>query len=166
MGGIQVEPRFEIQTTIDRELMKHFAQYTLKKPRVRIGRIPLLLMGLFEIWVSGPVFTTVGVLVILYALLLPLLLQWSYWRRNQPKAGTQCIHTFFDDRFTAVNGTLTQTVQYDDLFVIEETKEVFALRRDRNGAAILPKSAFTAGSPEDFRKFIEEKTGKQIKFIR
>ena len=161
-----MEPRFEVQVAIDRDLMKLFSQYSMKKPRARIIRLALLVMGLFELWASGPVFTSVGVFAILYALCYPLLIQQIYWRKNQPKGGTQCVHTFYDDHFTAVNGSLSQTVQYDDLFVIEETNEVFALRRDRNGAAILPKSAFTAGSPDDFRTFIEEKTGKSIKFIR
>ncbi len=161
-----MEPRFEMQTTVNKDLVKQLAHYTLMKPRFRISRLILLCIGLFELWLSSPASIAVGVLAILYTLCYPLLIQWNYWRRNQPKAGTLYSYSFFDDRFTIVNGSLSQSAQYDDLFEVEETKEVFGLKRDKNGAVILPKSAFTLGSPDDFRAFIEEKTGKKIRFIR
>lgn len=160
-----MEPRFELQTTVNKDLMKHFAHYSLKKPRLRISRLLLLCIGLFELWLSSPASIAVGVIAILYALCYPMLIQWNYWRRNRPKAGTLYAYSFSDDRFTIINGSLSQSAQYDDLFEIEETKEVFGLKRDKNGAVILPKSACTTGSPDDFRAFIQEKTGKKIKFI-
>lgn len=161
-----MEPRFEMQTTVNKDLMKQLAHYSLMKPRFRISRLLLLCIGLFELWLSSPASIAVGVIALLYALCYPMLIQWNYWRRNQPKAGTLYSYSFFDDRFTIVNGSLSQSAQYDDLFEVEETKEVFGLKRDKNGTVILPKPAFTTGSPEDFRAFIEEKTGKKIKFIR
>jgi len=161
-----MEPRFELQTTVNKDLMKQLAHYSLMKPRLRISRLLLLCIGLFELWLSSPASIAVGVIALLYALCYPMLIQWNYWRRNQPKAGTLYAYSFFDDRFTIVNGSLSQSAQYDDLFEVEETKEVFGLKRDKNGTVILPKPAFTTGSPEDFRAFIQEKTGKKIKFIR
>lgn len=161
-----MEPRFEMQTTVNKDLMKQLAHYSLMKPRFRISRLLLLCIGLFELWLSSPASIAVGVIALLYALCYPMLIQWNYWRRNQPKAGTLYSYSFFDDRFTIVNGSLSQSAQYDDLFEVEETKEVFGLKRDKNGTVILPKPAFTTGSPDDFRAFIQEKTGKKIKFIR
>jgi len=161
-----MEPRLELQTTVNKTLMKQLAHYTLMKPRIRISRVILLCIGLFELWLSSPASIAVGVIAILYVLCYPMLIQWNYWRRNQPKAGSLYAYSFFDDHFTIVNGSLSQSAQYDDLFEIEETKEVFGLKRDKNGTVILPKSCFTAGTPDGFRAFIEEKTGKKIKFIR
>ena len=161
-----MEPRLELQTTVNKTLMKQLAHYTLMKPRIRISRVILLCIGLFELWLSSPASIAVGVIAILYVLCYPMLIQWNYWRRNQPKAGSLYAYSFFDDHFTIVNGSLSQSAQYDDLFEVEETKEVFGLKRDKNGTVILPKPAFTTGSPEDFRAFIQEKTGKKIKFIR
>lgn len=161
-----MEPRFEMQVTVNKDLMKQFTHYSLMKPRIRISRVILLCLGLFELWLSSPATIAVGVIAILYALCYPILIQWNYWRKNQPKAGTLYAYSFFDDHFSLVNGSLSQSAQYDDLFEIEETKEVFGLRRDKNGTLLLSKSAFTTGTPDDFRAFIEEKTGKKIRFIR
>ncbi|MBQ2956688.1 MAG: YcxB family protein [Clostridia bacterium] len=167
-----MEPRFEVPFTINRDLMKIFAGYSSARWAFRLRRILFLVLGCLELFLASlsgfhsilPVI--IGVLSLLLAVFYSQYLQWWYWRRNKPKAGTAVVYTFFEDRFTAVSGTLSQSAQYDDLFEVVETKAVFGLRRDKSGAAILPKSCFTVGSPDDFRAFIEEKTGKKIKFIR
>jgi len=167
-----MEPRFELQTTVNKDLMKHFARDSCTSRSVKIRRLLLLAFGCIELYLASLtgfrsiLIVIVCLLSILLAVFYPNYLQLCYWQRNKPKAGTLYVYTFFDDHFTIVNGSLSQSAQYDDLFEVTETKEAFGLKRDKNGAVILPKSCFTLGTPDDFRTFIEEKTGKKIKFIR
>ena len=110
-----MEPRFEVQFTINRDLMKIFAGYSSARWAFRLRRILFLVLGCLELFLASlsgfhsilPVI--IGVLSLLLAVFYSQYLQWWYWRRNKPKAGTAVVYTFFEDRFTAVSGTLSQS---------------------------------------------------------
>ncbi len=167
-----MEPRFEVQTTINKDLMKTFARYSCTAWPVRLRRILLLAFGCIELFLayltgfSSLLAIILGLATVLLAVFYPHYLQWWYWRRNTPKAETLYVNTFFDDHFEASSSTYNSSALYSDIFDIRETKEAFALKRDKSGAVLFPKSCFTIGTPDDFRAFIEEKTGKKIKLIR
>ncbi len=167
-----MEPRFEVQTTISKDLMKHFARYSCTSRSVKIRRLLLLAFGCIELYLASLTgFRSIpaivlGLLAVLLVVFYPQYLQWWYWRRNKPKAGTLYINTFFDDHFDTNSDTYCSSAQYSDIFEVQETKEAFGLKRDKGGAVLFPKSNFTVGTPDDFRVFLTEKTGKKIKFIR
>ena len=47
-----------------------------------------------------------------------------------------------------------------------ELPEYFVFLFDKNHAQIYTKAGMTGGSPEEFRAFLAEKTGKEILFVK
>ncbi|MBQ2956687.1 MAG: YcxB family protein [Clostridia bacterium] len=88
------------------------------------------------------------------------------WKQNKKYDGATTVVTFFDGHFVDVSKGVTYTVQYSELVEIEESAEIIFLKTTNVYGFVISKSDFTIGTPDDFRAFIEEKTGKKIKFIR
>ena len=88
------------------------------------------------------------------------------WKNNKNREGDFVSTAFFDEHFTSSSKNVSSVVQYEEICALEESNEVFFLLRTKTNGVSLVKSDFTIGTPDAFRAFIEEKTGKKIKFIR
>ena len=187
-----MEPRFEVRTVTDKELMTHLAKYALKNPRRRILTVLVVCMGLLLFYMYGSyldpwiirwafsadnpngvssfivywIFLLFGVFFLLYPLYVFHMMRLKFWRVYRHRAGEVNAHAFFEDHFTSETKGVSSVMQYESLFEVIETKEVFCIKSTKAHGAVLPKTSFTTGSPDDFRAFIEEKTGKKIRFIR
>ena len=187
-----MEPKFETRTVTDRNLMKQMARYTCKSLRQRILMVLTVCVGLMLFRLYGSylnpriirwafssdnsnglssfilawIFLLFGALFILYPLYAPRIMARKYWSRFKHLAGSVNTNRFFDDYFASETQGSSSVAQYESIFEIVETKEAFGLKKDKLFGAVLPKSAFTIGSPDDFRAFIEGKTGKKVRFIR
>ena len=56
-------------------------------------------------------------------------------------------------------------IQYTSFVRLVETREQFLLFRGEYQANILPLAGFVKGAPEDFRTFIQEKTGRTFERV-
>lgn len=55
---------------------------------------------------------------------------------------------------------------YDQIRLVAETRDYFALILDRRHGQIYDKRGFSWGSPEEFRVFIEKKTGLRVQHVK
>lgn len=191
-----MEPRFEVRTVTDKALFLKLVRFDAKHWRIRLFRIFYLLLALFyfyqikdlfnadllywllhggysEFLKENPVSAIIAVLAVPFGLYLiirsvffiPMAVR-RVWKNNKNREGDFVVSVFFDDHFTSSSKNVSSVVQYGEICALEESSEIFFLKRTKTSGVSICKSDFTAGSPEDFRAFIEEKTGKKIKFIR
>lgn len=71
-------------------------------------------------------------------------------------------YRFCDEGFTEIDEIQESRIKYTALIKLVETNGYFLLYVQKRAAHILPKARFTAGNPEDFAAFLEEKTGKKV----
>lgn len=120
-------------------------------------------------------------LVVLYSLASPFMIAYLLmisvfadrvdahrkWKEQKKYEGTITSTQFFDDHFCDLSSSsITTSLSYSEVIAIEESENFFMLIYPGSRAVSVAKSDFTIGSPDDFRAFIEEKTGKKIRFIR
>lgn len=89
------------------------------------------------------------------------------WKKQKQYDGSITSTSFFDDHFCDVsNKSITVTLSYGEVTAVEESDDFFCMITSSARGISVAKSDFTTGTPDDFRAFIEEKTGKKIRFIR
>ena len=74
--------------------------------------------------------------------------------------------TFDDDGFSVWEPSGAGSYRYHALTAVWEDKERCYLFLQGKMQYILQKTAFTQGTPEDFRTFISQKTGKPVEYIQ
>ena len=74
--------------------------------------------------------------------------------------------TFEEDGFSAWEPSGTSSYRYHALTAVWEDGERCYLFLQGKMRYILQKAAFTQGTPEDFRAFISQKTGKPVEYIQ
>ena len=191
-----MEPRFEVRSATTKELFRKLVRFDAKQWRIRIFRIFYLLLALFYFYQLRDLFNTdllfwmlhggyaellkeepLTAVIMLLALPFGLYLIFRslffvpmavrrVWKNNKNREGDFVATAFFDDHFTSSSKNVSSVIQYGEICALEESTEIFFLMRTKTNGISLAKSDFTIGSPDDFRAFIEEKTGKKIKFIR
>lgn len=73
---------------------------------------------------------------------------------------------FGEDGVSGENGDgLQNAYPYTKIQAIFETNQYFLLQIDKLHCIILDKNGFTQGTCEDFRRFIQEKTGLELRFV-
>lgn len=77
-------------------------------------------------------------------------------------------YDFDDASFASRTPVSEETVRYHAICEVVESDDLYALFVGKRQAHLLSKAGFltTGGSPEAFRTFIEEKTGKKIRRVR
>ncbi|MBM6664479.1 YcxB family protein [Flavonifractor plautii] len=101
-----------------------------------------------------------------------LVVQWKqdwlngYIARRRALPGTEFSSTtFHQDYFeTQIAGAVTQW-QYDKVTMLAESKACIFFIMGKNHASAFEKEGVEGGSVAEFRRFLEERTGKQIKFV-
>jgi hypothetical protein len=172
----------EVQTTYDSRTLTAMARAlrkTIRRGRsiavhifawVVIALCVFLEIGLFligEFALDGrTVFTILAVLVLLCVIILEDRLNgWVASRQMLP--GTREAQTVFtEDGYVMTTQAAETHWRYQNIQQVCETKDYFVFLLDKKHGQAFDKARFTQGTPEEFRTFITEKTGKTIEFIK
>ena len=73
---------------------------------------------------------------------------------------------FEDGEYVCTNDAAVTQYPYENIGTVCEMKGYFVFFLGKRHGQIYPKSGFLEGTPEDFRAFIAEKTGKEIRFVK
>lgn len=109
------------------------------------------------------VITWAAALVILVALLFEAQIN-GYAARKRMLAGMDKATTVFYDESYITSTDIGKTeFPYDcSIDLLAETKDYFVFVFDKSHAQLYDKHALSGGTAEEFRRFITEKTGKEI----
>lgn len=112
------------------------------------------------------VITWLAVLVILAALLFEDQLNGTVAVRRLPPGTTKATVTFTAEGYNSSTELGTSQFTYDHIRMLAETPQYFVLEFGANHAQVYDKSSITGGTVEDFRRFIEKATGKQVQQVK
>ena len=167
--------KFEVKTTMNDSLMLQASRlYTAMTQRFQkiyrfaVGVI-LLIEGGVLLWGGQAVAWLLlvgGAYLIAASLLLAKVVYKRTVRANEEHRGIITTIRFENDRFTVINRANGEAVPYSAVTRIGENKDSFCIISGKGNGTHMPKDCFTVGAPEEFRAFIEQKTGKKIKNYR
>ncbi len=87
--------------------------------------------------------------------------------RKNTLAGTKEYHVAFgEDSYTVVTAVTTSTFRYELIEALAESQDYIILLMKKRYVQPLDKRTLTGGTVEDFKRFLEEKTGKPFRRIR
>lgn len=130
-----------------------------------MGTLSLFSLSGMEIF--GVIYLLCGAAAGIWSLFLYRIRAW-YVRRFFMN-GTQKQTFLFDEEGfeIAVEGAEKRIRdEYGEVLRLVETGDYFLLFLEKNVAHILPKGTLTGGTPEEFRKFLEEKSGRAAEEMR
>ena len=87
------------------------------------------------------------------------------WKSYQEK-GSELDYRFSEDGFTVTLPTSRTEMAYSSIAGVFEDAGHYVLLLPAKNGFILRKDAFTQGTPEQFRDFIAQKTGRPVKYVR
>lgn len=139
-----------------------------------VGWIIFFLNALLLIPLDGEGFTldvsTVTSLLVEVLLLSALLFQdrinGMIARRNTLGGTKEYRSVFGDESYTVVTAATTTTLRYELIDALAESQDHMVLLMKTRYAQPLDKRAITGGTAEEFRSFLEEKTGKKFRRVR
>ena len=73
---------------------------------------------------------------------------------------------FLDTEYVCTNDAAVTQLPYEKIGTVCELKDYFVFFLGKRHGQVYPKSGFLEGTPEDFRSFITEKTGKEIRHVK
>ena len=87
--------------------------------------------------------------------------------RKNTLAGTKDYHIAFgEDSYTVVTAATTSTFRYELIDALAESQEYIILLMKKRYAQPLDKRTLTGGTVEEFKRFLEEKTGKTFRRVK
>ena len=87
--------------------------------------------------------------------------------RKNTLAGTKDYHIAFgEDSYTVVTAATTSTFRYELIDALAESQEYIILLMKKRYAQPLDKRTLTGGTVEEFKRFLEEKTGKELRRVK
>ena len=146
---------------------------TLRAKKSRVSRLyAWIISGLLalSLWLSwGEVWKSVINGAVLAALLL---IQWKedavngYFAKRRAMPGTDAADTaFYPDCFVVKTAASESKWQYDRILALAESGGYLIFVMGKNHAMPVEKAALQGGDISEFRHFIEEKSGQQIRKI-
>jgi hypothetical protein len=171
---------FHVETTYTKEMIAELykvASVTTQKklnrfPEMffRIGGIVLIASGVALLFMHGNarqigIAFVAGVFALCYHMIVQKMIINSMWK-NAPKDRLSNKFDFDDEKMHCDDGKDALDIPYGGILAVYETDGIFFVFPSKNQSHILPKDAFKTGSPDDFRGFIEEKTGKKVEHIK
>ena len=87
--------------------------------------------------------------------------------RKNTLAGTKEYHVAFgEDSYTVVTAATTSTFRYELIDALAESQDYIILLMKKRYAQSLDKRTLTGGTVEEFKRFLEEKTGKTFRRVK
>ena len=87
--------------------------------------------------------------------------------RKNALAGTKEYHVAFgEDSYTVVTAVTTSTFHYELIDALAESQDYIILLMKKRYAQPLDKRTLTGGTVEEFKRFLEEKTGKTFRRVK
>ena len=87
--------------------------------------------------------------------------------RKNALAGTKEYHVAFGgDSYTVVTAVTTSTFRYELIDAMAESQDYMILLMKKRFAQPLDKRTLTGGTVEEFKRFLEEKTGKTFRRVK
>lgn len=173
---------FSFQTTYDSKAltaMSRALRKTLRKKRSHRTRIfsviLIILIGLMLVIpliggtfvLDGPtVLMTVIMLILLCLLIFEDRVNGWFAKKHMLKGAEQPASTFREDGYQSVTAAGTTQWSYDNIAMLAETGDYFMFLFLPSHAQIYDKASLTGGTVEEFRTFIQEKTGKSVQQVK
>ena len=87
--------------------------------------------------------------------------------RKNALAGTKDYHFVFgEDSYTIITEVVTSTFHYELIDALAESQDYIILLMKKRYAQPLDKRTLTGGTVEEFKRFLEEKTGKTFRRVK
>lgn len=87
--------------------------------------------------------------------------------RKNALAGTKEYHVAFgEDSYTVVTAATTSTFRYELIDALAESQDYIILLMKKRYVQPLDKRTLTGGTVEEFKRFLEEKTGKDFRRVK
>lgn len=87
--------------------------------------------------------------------------------RKNALAGTKDYHVAFgEDSYTVVTEGTTSTFRYELIDAMAESQDYMILLMKKRFAQPLDKRTLTGGTAEEFKQFLEEKTGRTFRRVK
>ena len=87
--------------------------------------------------------------------------------RKNTLAGTKEYHVAFgEDSYTVVTAATTSTFRYELIDALAESQDYIIFLMKKRYAQPLDKRTLTGGTVEEFKRFLEEKTGKTFRRVK
>ena len=168
---------FVFETDYDRKAMTAMAKglrKTVRKKHSRRSHIfgwIVIALGLLLSWPSeevkaSDVVTWITIAVMLGALLFEDRLN-GYFARKKMLPGTSHAKAIFtEDGYRSETQMGNTEWKYENITAMAETKDYFVFLFSKNHAQVYDKRTLTGGTADEFRAFMQEKTGKAIEIVK
>ena len=167
---------FTCHTTYGQKALTAMARALRKTVRAKRSRrirfVAWIIIGLLlvSIWLSwGSLWQTVADCAVMAALLL---LHWKedalngFFAKRKALPGTDFADTiFYPDHYLVETPAAETKWQYDKILALAETEKYLVLVVGMNHAMALEKVTLTGGGLPELRRFLEEKSGREIQNI-
>lgn len=170
-----MEFTFETQyNTKTMTIMAKALRKTIRKKHSRRSHIfgwIVTILGLFLVIKNfafdfRTIITSIAILMILGALLFEDRLN-GYIAKKQLLPGTEkAVSVFSENGFISTTDIGKSEWNYDKIMLIAETTNFFVFVFSVNHAQLYDKRRLQGGTADDFRRFIEQATGKQVQTIK
>lgn len=169
-----MEPRFEATFVPNRRMCNEFGAITSRKQKASwflLGSsLFLVLYPLFLLLYESTVYyvsQAIGVGFFFLWLLTGQRNGRSIYRSLHKRLQNASFRYVFDhDEVHITNELESVSVRYQAFISILESPHLFALYVAPNGGHIIPKEALQNGTLEEFRVYLEEKTGKRVQQVK
>ena len=168
------ENQFSVSVLPDKKNFKEFGRIHMKKSRSSILFLILAIvfyaayfvLTAFTGMTEGVYLVTAAYLFAFYWLFMgDFIGQTNYKGMNKKYKGGILNYYFGQTGFSVNSEWENSNIRYGALECICESKTIFALYTNKTVAHIIPKSAFKEGTPAEFRRFMEEKTGSKVRRV-
>ena len=90
----------------------------------------------------------------------------AYIAKRKMMLGTESAKSqFTDESYTTETDLGVSEWNYDHIDAVAETKRYFVFLFDRSHAQLYDKESIGGGTADEFRSFIEEKTGLPVEYV-
>ena len=168
---------FVFETDYDRKAMTAMAKglrKTVRKKRSRRSHIfgwIVIALGLLLSWPSeevkaSDVVTWIAIAVMLGALVFEDRLN-GYFARKKMLPGTSHAKAIFtEDGYRSETQMGNTEWKYENITAMAEMQDYFVFLFSKNHAQVYDKRTLTGGTADEFRAFMQEKTGKAIEIVK
>lgn len=104
--------------------------------------------------------------LMIVALLFQDVIEASFFKRATKPENMAVTTEFGDEEYVLRSEGGESNCKYSDIEALVEIKEGFILCLGNNIYKMLPKETLTGGNIDDFKSFIEKKTGKSIQLVK